>query len=114
MKKLGFVFFSAIILLLAGCSTTKSEKTSIQALIKQGKIDEAKSFFLTKSDINEQDEDGNTVLHAAALINDEDLVTFLIIKGANKEIKNYEDICKYLNNGFVILLIETLVISLSC
>ena len=90
MKKLGFVFFSAIILLLAGCSTTKAEKTSIQALIKQGKIDEAKSFFLTKSDINEQDEEGNTVLHAAALMNDEDLVTFLIIKGANKEIKNYE------------------------
>ena len=23
-----------------------------------------------------------------------------------KEIKNYEDICKYLNNGFLILLIE--------
>ena len=63
MKKLGFVFFSAIILLLAGCSTTKAEKTSIQALIKQGKIDEAKSFFLTKSDIKATFDIYDKVIH---------------------------------------------------
>lgn len=91
MKKIAFLFFSALIILLTACTSTKSDSVSIQSLIKQGKIDEAKSFFITKSDINAQDEDGNTVLHAAVIMNDEDLVTFLIIKGANKEIKNYEN-----------------------
>lgn len=91
MKKITFLFFCALILLMAGCKTTNPNSVSIQSLIRQGKTDEAKSFFITKSDINEQDEDGNTVLHAAAIMNDEDLVNFLIIKGANKEIKNYDN-----------------------
>lgn len=91
MKKITFLFFCSLILLMAGCNTTKPNSVSIQSLIRQGKTDEAKSFFITKSDINEQDEDGNTVLHAAAIMNDEDLVNFLIIKGANKEIKNYDN-----------------------
>ena len=90
MKKLNFVIFLAAAFTVFSCETTKKEPETIQSLIRQGKFEEAKSFFTTKSDINEQDLDGNTVLHAAALMNDADLVTFLIIKGANTEIKNFE------------------------
>lgn len=89
MKKCYFLFILCAVFLAASCETTKKGPVTIQKLIRDGKIEEAKSYFTTKSDINEQDEDGNTVLHAAALMNDEDLVTFLVIKGANKEIKNY-------------------------
>ena len=42
------------------------------------------------SDNNGIDEDGNTVLHLAAKINDPDLITFFMIKGADAELKNYE------------------------
>lgn len=90
MKKLNFIFPIALILFFAGCQSTNTENASIQDLIKQGKIEEAKSYFSTKSDINEQDEDGNTVLHIAALTNNEDLISFLIIKGADTEIKNFQ------------------------
>lgn len=90
MKKLNILIAGILTALLTGCASTGRDSMTIQELIRQGRIDEAKSFFITKSDINAQDEDGNTVLHAAAMMNDEDLVTFLIIKGADKEIKNYE------------------------
>lgn len=89
MKKLLFLFF-IVITFFASCNSTK-KSVSIQELIRQGKVDEAKTFFMTKADVNEQDEEGNTVLHSAALSNDGDLVTFLIIKGANTEIKNYKN-----------------------
>ncbi|MBQ0003206.1 MAG: ankyrin repeat domain-containing protein [Treponema sp.] len=95
MKKCYFLLAVSAIFLIASCETTKkgtaSSSSSIQKLIREGKIEEAKSYFMTRSDINEQDEDGNTVLHIAALTNDEDLVTFLIIKGADKEIKNFNN-----------------------
>ncbi|MCR5612421.1 ankyrin repeat domain-containing protein [Treponema sp.] len=90
MKKFNFLFIAGIFILASGCKTTQKEPQSIQALIRQGKTEEAKSFFMSKSDINSPDEDGNTVLHIASLMNDDDLVTFLIIKGADKEIKNYQ------------------------
>lgn len=91
MKKSYFLLGLCAVFLAASCETTKQGPVSIQKLIREGKIEEAKSYFMTKSDINEQDEEGNTVLHAAALMDDEDLVTFLIIKGANKEIKNFNN-----------------------
>ena len=73
----------------SGCLTLSAPKElTPQEMIKQGKIEEAKSKFLLTSDINEVDEDGNTVLHLAAMIDDPDLVTFFLIKGANTSLKN--------------------------
>ncbi|MCQ2610452.1 MAG: ankyrin repeat domain-containing protein [Treponema sp.] len=86
---------SLLLILLIGCAglfsckSTQAENESIQDMIKLGKIDQAKSFFQAKSDINNQDEDGNTPLHIAAAINDSDMVAFLLIKGANPDLKNF-------------------------
>ncbi|MEE1059293.1 MAG: ankyrin repeat domain-containing protein [Treponema sp.] len=85
-------FFSviclALIFTLFGCVSTPKDEVTLHDLIKQGKIDEAKDKFANQYDINAVDEDGNTALHLAAQINNVDLVTFLVIKGANSEIKN--------------------------
>lgn len=66
----------------------KKETKNIQQLILEGRSSEAKELFQAKIDINETDENGNTALHTAAKINDTDLVTFFIYKGANVELKN--------------------------
>ena len=81
---------AAACLLAAGCASSPAKETSVQELILSGRQEEARGRFQTKYDINGVDEHGNTALHAAARINDSDLVTFLIIKGANTELKNYE------------------------
>lgn len=91
MKRLYLPIFICGIFFIAGCNSTKQENVSIQKLIKDGKYDEAKSFFISKVDINSQDEEGNTVLHSAVMMNDADMVTFLLIKGADKEIKNFSN-----------------------
>ncbi len=89
MKKSASTVIKSIILILlfAGCVSTPKEE-SIFDLIMQGKYDEAKSRFKTKTDINAVDEDGNTALHLAAKVNEADLASFLVIKGADSEITN--------------------------
>ncbi len=92
-EKFIFAGFAGI-LLFSGCASTSpasdSKKQSPQELIRQNRIEEAKQEFMMPSDINAMDEDGNTVLHLAAQIDDADLVTYFIIKGADPELKNYE------------------------
>ncbi|MCR4939953.1 MAG: ankyrin repeat domain-containing protein [Treponemataceae bacterium] len=66
----------------------KKDETSIQKLILEGKSNEAQALFQAKIDVNNIDDMGNTPLHAAAQVNDSDLVRFLILKGADTEIKN--------------------------
>lgn len=77
----------ALILLLAGCASSP-KKESVFDLIAEGRYEEAKDRFRTSEDINALDEDGNTALHIAAQINEADLVSFLVIKGADTEIRN--------------------------
>ncbi|MBQ0052425.1 MAG: ankyrin repeat domain-containing protein [Treponema sp.] len=91
MKKITKIsaILSAMIL-IAGCASTPKEE-SIHELIMQGRYEEAKDRFKSKSDINAQDQDGNTALHLAAKVNEADLVSFLIIKGADTEIRNNND-----------------------
>ncbi len=104
-KKAEFSAAAAVILLLfASCASFQSKtgvKTeepvqqkksnqTIQQMILAGKSSEAKELFQAKIDINSIDKDGNTALHAAAQINDSELVTFLIYKGANTELKNHQ------------------------
>ncbi|WP_296325019.1 ankyrin repeat domain-containing protein [Treponema sp. UBA3813] len=91
MKK-NFVNLIPILMLvtfLLACSTTPKEP-SIQELIMQGRYDEAKEIFKTKTDINAVDEYGDTALHVAARVNEADLVSFLVIKGADTELRNNE------------------------
>lgn len=99
MKKHIFpvILISASLILLSGCvsqpekAETKQEtdENSALALVQAGRIDDAKKLFQTQADINAVDENGNTVLHLAALKNDADLVSFLISKGADTSLKNY-------------------------
>lgn len=72
---------------ITACATT-AKQPSVQELINQGRYDEAKEIFKTKTDINSIDENGDTALHVAARVNEADLVSFLIIKGADTEIRN--------------------------
>ena len=81
------VIFAAAIF-LSGCTSTPKGPTSVQELILQGRYDEAKEIFKTKTDINSVDENGDTALHVAARVNEADLVSFLIIKGADTELRN--------------------------
>lgn len=64
--------------------------TNVQNLILDGKSDDARALFGTKIDVNSVDSNGNTALHAAARVNDYDLVSFLIYNGAQTELKNYD------------------------
>lgn len=73
---------------LAGCGTVPVKSASVQELIMQGRYDEAKEIFKTKTDINAVDENGDSALHVAARVNEADLVSFLIIKGADTELRN--------------------------
>ena len=66
------------------------EELSAQRLIELGKIEEAKTLFASKVDINSIDKNGNTALHAAAKINDADLCIFLLAKGIDSSLKNYD------------------------
>lgn len=94
-KKIALLSITAISTLITAhlflsCQTTQIawSPDSPQALIKAGKIEQAKSKFQTPNDINSIDADGNTVLHMAAMINDADLITYFMIKGADPELKN--------------------------
>lgn len=87
---IAFLLTAIFFVFSTGCSSTPKKETSVQQLIKEGNKEEAKARFTTKYDINEIDEDGNTALHIAASMNDADLVTFLIIKNADIELKNYK------------------------
>lgn len=84
----------ALTFALTSCGSTKKPvedgNLTPQELIKAGRINDAKNQFMMPSDINGVDDEGNTVLHLAAKLDDEDLVTFFIIKGANPDQKNYE------------------------
>ena len=77
----------ASVFLISACASSLKEP-SVQELIEQGRYDEAKEIFKTKTDINSVDKNGDTALHVAARVNEADLVSFLIIKGADTEIRN--------------------------
>lgn len=92
MKNNFFIIMAAfslftLVFFLGGCESTKKSKT-VQELIVAGEIEKAKSLFMNQAEINNVDEDGNTALHVAAKLNESDLVTFLIVKGADTELKN--------------------------
>ncbi|WP_428771058.1 ankyrin repeat domain-containing protein [Treponema sp. HNW] len=95
IQKIRFIIFllTAGVFVLSCVSTPEAPpapaQRSIQELILAGKIDEVRALFESQTDINKVDENGNSALHAAAQINDGDLVSFLLYKGADPELKNY-------------------------
>ena len=92
-RKKSYLNFCALagFILLTSCASAKPEsKLTPQQLIMQNRKAEAKQEFVMPTDINAADEDGNTVLHIAAKIDDEELVTYFIFKGADPELKNFE------------------------
>lgn len=105
MNKKIFFLISLILTVFFGCQTNNIKKpTTPQDLIREGQIEQAKGLFLTPNDINSPDEDGNTVLHLAAQINDTDLISYFIFKGADTELKNFESetpLHVAINNGCV-------------
>lgn len=91
MNKKILLLLSALTVFFISCQSTKeTQPLTPHQMLKQNLIDEAKGQFMMPSDINGVDEDGNTVLHLAAKLNDADLCTFFIIKGADTELKNYD------------------------
>ena len=90
-KKFIFIAFTAVVFALTGCNSTKTNtKMTPQEMLKEGLIEQAKSQFMYAWDINGIDSDGNTVLHWAAMLNDPDLITYFISKGADPEYKNHD------------------------
>lgn len=87
LSNTAFIFILTAVFISCG-STKQSKNVSVQNLIMEGRFDEARDLFSLKTDINAQDADGNTALHIASKVNEADLVTFLIIKGADTEITN--------------------------
>ena len=78
-----FTLFAGIFFL--SCTSTK-KKTPHQ-LIKEKAYDAAMMEFDVPR-INEPDDEGNTVLHLAAEINNTNLISFFIAKGADPLLKN--------------------------
>ena len=91
-KKILFVILASICI-LSGCKSKKVEaphELTPLEMLKLGKKSDAKNAFVPKADINAIDEDGNTLLHLAAQINDGELCAFFILKGADTEVVNKE------------------------
>lgn len=100
MNKKLFISLLCISFVLFGCATSSVEETSTAeekstvkgdsplAMLKSGKKAETMAAFEYAFSIDDSDEDGNTILHIAAMNDDADLCTFFIIKGADPELKN--------------------------
>lgn len=75
---------------IAGEPDGEAEGTAggeVQRLIREGRSAEARRLF-EQEDINAQDVDGNSALHVAAEMDDAEMVNFLVVKGADRELVN--------------------------
>ena len=73
---------------LVSCkSVTASNKTLVE-LLASGQIDELKDRLLNGDSINQVNEDGQTLLHIAALQDNGEIITFLLAFGPDTEIKD--------------------------
>lgn len=89
---LNLTFFKSILAIFLvisffSCKSTDKRLTP-QELLRNSEFEEARGRFVSPDDINATDEEGNTVLHIAAEINDCELISYFLFKGADTEIKN--------------------------
>ncbi len=93
-KKIAFslILAAAVIFGITGCTSKPvvEDKKPLSALelMKAGQTDKARSLFNIDEDINETDEEGNTLLHLCAAIDDYNSIEYFLFKGADSEIKN--------------------------
>lgn len=85
-KKIALLLVSTI-LIFASCKTTEQKKTP-QEMLREGLIESAKGEFTFSSDIHAVDNEGNTVLHVAAEIDNAELIDYFIARGADPDVKN--------------------------
>lgn len=93
---LGLTLFTLV--LATSCTSTEAapieepqpqeEPKTIQDMILAGKYEDVKESLQIQQNIDAVDEKGNTVLHAAAMANNDELVTLFISMGASTELKN--------------------------
>ncbi|MCQ2574108.1 MAG: ankyrin repeat domain-containing protein [Treponema sp.] len=92
MRKINAFLFSLILVFgVTACKSSEAapeEKLTPHELIKENRIEDAQNQFKTPYDINDTDEDGNTVLHLAARLKDPKVAEYFILKGADTEIVN--------------------------
>ena len=94
MKKIAltFILAASILILGAGCASKPVEEEpapkSALELFKAGQTDKARGLFNIGEDINATDENGDTLLHICAAIDDYNSIEFFLFKGADSEIKN--------------------------
>lgn len=81
------VVFTSIIFFFS-CQSQPKGEASLQELIVSGQTEAVKNSFQLKQDINKVDENGNTVLHAAAQVNNVELVQLFLSLGVDTELKN--------------------------
>lgn len=90
-KKITFFALSVFVLLTA-CSSSKVEPENTEKspldLYKSNEAQMAKEMFMPKSDINEIDADGNTLLHLCAQQDDTTYTQIFLLMGADSGIKN--------------------------
>ena len=90
----GAGFLSVMLLVTACASAPVEEKEEVPVtaleLYKAGQADKARGLFNIGEDINATDEDGNTLLHICAQLDDYNSIEYFLFKGADSEIKNKE------------------------
>lgn len=93
MKKSLFLSIVFTAVFFTACRSTQQPEEvvhglSLQSLIQQGRYEDAKNSFYSNKNINDLDRFGNTALHVAAQMGSADMVSFLLLHGADPAIKD--------------------------
>ena len=88
-KLSGTILCFMLALTLCGYSVQgQAADNGLLAALRCGNVKEVRRLLAANADINARDNTGFTVLHAAVLLEDEDIVKLLIAKGANVNVKS--------------------------
>jgi len=84
MIQVSLLFFIA--LLTASCSAQDTESIALFSAIQRGDLNSIKSHIEAGKSIEAQDSSGRSLLYVAALYGNEDIVEYLLLKGADPNI----------------------------
>jgi ankyrin repeat protein len=90
MKSRNVLWCTVAALCMAGAGSVKAvgDAKSTYAIVRNGKLDDLKSFLNSGASVNDQDEAGNTLLINAALYGSAEQVKYLLAHGANVNATN--------------------------